>query len=54
MLALNEPAPDFTLPQTDGSDVTLSDLRGGPVGLFFYPNDDTPGCTKESIAFSEH
>ena len=54
MLALNDTAPDFTLPQTDGSDVTLSDLRGGPVVLFFYPKDDTPGCTKESIAFSEH
>ncbi|MEL7097939.1 MAG: thioredoxin-dependent thiol peroxidase [Pseudomonadota bacterium] len=53
MVALNDPAPDFTLPQTDGSDVTLSDLRGAPVVLFFYPKDDTPGCTKESIAFSE-
>ncbi len=54
MLSLNAPAPDFTLPQTDGSDITLSNLRGGPVVLFFYPKDDTPGCTKESIAFSQH
>ncbi|MEO0936977.1 MAG: thioredoxin-dependent thiol peroxidase [Pseudomonadota bacterium] len=54
MVALNDTAPDFTMPQTDGSDVTLSALRGTPVVLFFYPKDDTPGCTKESIAFSEH
>lgn len=51
---LNEPAPDFTLPRAGGGDVTLSDLRGKPVVLFFYPRDDTPGCTKESIGFSEH
>ena len=54
MVALNDLAPDFTLPHTDGSDVTLSGLRGAPDVLFFYPKDDTPGCTKESIAFSEH
>lgn len=46
-------APDFTLPQTDGDDITLSALRGQAVVLYFYPRDDTPGCTKESIAFSE-
>ena len=46
-------APDFTLPRDGGGEVTLSDLRGGPVVLFFYPRDDTPGCTKESIGFSE-
>lgn len=45
-------APDFTLPVTGGGDVTLSDLKGTPVVLFFYPRDDTPGCTKESIGFS--
>jgi len=54
MLDIATPAPDFTLPQGDGTEVTLSDLKGGPVVLFFYPRDDTPGCTKESIAFSEH
>lgn len=54
LLDIATPAPDFTLPQGDGTDVTLSDLRGAPVVLFFYPRDDTPGCTKESIAFSEH
>ncbi|WP_299297573.1 peroxiredoxin [uncultured Tateyamaria sp.] len=53
MLDIATPAPDFTLPQSDGTDVTLSDLKGGPVVLYFYPRDDTPGCTKESIAFSE-
>ena len=53
MLELSTQAPDFTLPQSDGTEVTLSALRGGPVVLFFYPRDDTPGCTKESIAFSE-
>ena len=51
---VNDIAPDFTLPRTGGGSVTLSALRGSPVVLFFYPRDDTPGCTKESIAFSEH
>ena len=46
-------APDFTLPSSGGIDVTLSSLRPAPVVLFFYPRDDTPGCTKESIGFSE-
>ncbi|MFC6637856.1 redoxin domain-containing protein [Sulfitobacter sp. JBTF-M27] len=49
----SDPAPDFTLPVTGGGDVTLSKLKGTPVVLFFYPRDDTPGCTKESIGFSE-
>ena len=53
MLDASEPAPDFTLPRDGGGTVTLSDLRGGKVVLFFYPRDDTSGCTKESIAFSE-
>lgn len=47
-------APDFTLPVTGGGEITLSALQGAPVVLFFYPRDDTPGCTKESIGFSEH
>ncbi|UWR24917.1 peroxiredoxin [Sulfitobacter sp. S223] len=51
---VSQPAPDFTLPVTGGGDVTLSALKGAPVVLFFYPRDDTPGCTKESIGFSEH
>ncbi|MEP2921023.1 MAG: peroxiredoxin [Sulfitobacter sp.] len=47
-------APDFTLPVTGGGDITLSALAGTSVVLFFYPRDDTSGCTKENIGFSEH
>ncbi|WP_299414641.1 peroxiredoxin [uncultured Sulfitobacter sp.] len=54
MPEISAPAPDFTLPVTGGQTVTLSALQGTPVVLFFYPRDDTPGCTKESIGFSEH
>ncbi len=46
-------APDFTLKADDGRDVRLSDLRGKPVVLYFYPADDTPGCTKEACAFRD-
>ncbi len=53
MPEISEPAPNFTLPRDGGGEVTLSDLRGSIVVLFFYPRDDTPGCTKESIGFSE-
>lgn len=52
MLEISDLAPDFSLPRDGGSDVNLSDLRGSAVVLFFYPRDDTPGCTKESIGFS--
>ena len=45
-------APDFTLPRDGGGIVSLSDFRGRPVVLFFYPKDDTSSCTTESIAFS--
>jgi peroxiredoxin Q/BCP len=54
MLEVSKTAPDFTLPQTDGPDVTLSALQAKAVVLYFYPRDDTPGCTKEAIAFSGH
>lgn len=47
-----ELAPDFTLPGDGGADVTLSDLRGAPVVLYFYPKDNTSGCTKEAVAFN--
>ncbi|APZ51352.1 peroxiredoxin [Salipiger abyssi] len=47
-----ETAPDFTLPATNGEEVTLSALRPAPVVLFFYPRDDTSGCTKENQDFS--
>ncbi|WP_138468702.1 thioredoxin-dependent thiol peroxidase [Poseidonocella sp. HB161398] len=45
-------APDFTLPQDGGEDVTLSAERPAPVVIYFYPKDDTSGCTKEAIAFT--
>jgi len=46
-------APDFTLPADDGSEVTLSMLRPAPVVVYFYPRDDTPGCTTEARDFTE-
>ena len=48
-----ETAPDFTLRADDGGEVTLSALRGRPVVLYFYPKDDTSGCTKEACAFRD-
>lgn len=45
-------APDFTLPQDGGDPITLSALRPAPVVLFFYPKDDTPGCTTENRDFT--
>jgi peroxiredoxin Q/BCP len=52
MIETGQTAPDFTLPQDGGDDVTLSALRPAPVVLYFYPKDDTGGCTKEAVAFS--
>ncbi len=46
-------APDFTLPADDGSKVKLSALKGKPVVLYFYPRDNTPGCTREACAFRD-
>ena len=48
-----ETAPVFTLTATDGTKVRLADLKGSPVVLYFYPKDDTPGCTKEACAFRD-
>jgi thioredoxin-dependent peroxiredoxin len=48
MLAEGGAAPDFTLPDQDGGEVTLSELRGGTVVLYFYPRADTPGCTTQA------
>jgi thioredoxin-dependent peroxiredoxin len=53
MLAEGDPAPDFTLASDSGEEVTLSSLRGRPVVLYFYPKDDTPGCTKEACDFRD-
>jgi len=52
-LAEGTKAPAFTLTADDGSKVKLSDLKGSPVVLYFYPADDTPGCTREACAFRD-
>lgn len=53
MPEIGDAAPDFTLPRDGGGEITLSDQKPKAVVLYFYPKDDTPGCTKESIAFTE-
>jgi peroxiredoxin Q/BCP len=52
-LSPGDPAPDFTLPADDGSSVTLSDLRGRKVIVYFYPAAMTPGCTKQACDFTD-
>lgn len=52
MLEVGMKAPDFTLKDKDGNDVSLSDLRGKRVVLYFYPKDNTPGCTRQACAFA--
>ena len=47
-------APEFTLKSTDGRDISLKDFRGKQVVLYFYPKDDTPGCTKEACDFRDN
>ncbi len=54
MIATGHAAPDFTLPRDGGGSVSLSALRPKAVVIYFYPKDDTSGCTKEAIAFSGH
>ena len=49
-----DPAPDFTLPDQDGNSITLSDLRGKTVVLYFYPKADTPGCTTQACGVRDH
>jgi peroxiredoxin Q/BCP len=51
---VGELVEDFSLPNQDGETVTLSELRGKPVVLFFYPKADTPGCTIEACGFRDH
>ena len=48
MIEEGKPAPTFTLPSDEGADVSLESLRGKPVVLYFYPKDDTPGCTAQA------
>ena len=53
MLEAGTKAPDFTLADKNGQEVSLSDLRGSKVVLYFYPKDNTPGCTRQACAFAE-
>jgi len=53
MLSVGDIAPNFTLPDQDGRSHTLEDYRGRWVVLYFYPKDDTPGCTKEACNFRD-
>ncbi len=53
MVEEGRPAPDFILSSDSGEDISLDDLRGRPVGLFFYPKDDTPGCTKQACGIRD-
>jgi thioredoxin-dependent peroxiredoxin len=53
MLAEGDRAPDFTLPDQDGNDVSLAGLRGQTVVLYFYPKADTPGCTKQACGIRD-
>ena len=52
-LEVGSKAPAFTLLDAEGKKVKLSDFKGSPVVLYFYPKDDTPGCTKEACAFRD-
>ncbi|MQB19332.1 peroxiredoxin [Agrobacterium tumefaciens] len=51
-LTIGDEAPDFRLPRNGGGDISISDLKGKAVVLYFYPKDDTSGCTAEAIDFS--
>jgi peroxiredoxin Q/BCP len=54
MLEAGREAPDFTLPDQDGRELTLSELRGETVVLYFYPRADTPGCTTQACSVRDH
>ena len=53
MVTEGHPAPEFELASDSGGTVRLSDLRGKPIVLYFYPRDDTPGCTKQACAIRD-
>ena len=52
-LKIGDSAPDFTLPTQDGTSLSLASLKGQRVVIYFYPKDDTPGCTKEACNFRD-
>ncbi len=54
MLKAGDAAPDFTLPDQDGRELSLTTLRGRPVVLYFYPRADTPGCTTQACGVRDH
>lgn len=53
MLKIGDKAPDFTLENQDGREISLEDYRGQKVVLYFYPKDSTPGCTKQACGFRD-
>jgi peroxiredoxin Q/BCP len=53
MLRIGDRAPDFSLPASDGRTVSLADFRGKVLVVFFYPKDETPGCTREACEFRD-
>lgn len=54
MLEVGTKAPDFTLPDKNGNEVSLKDFAGKKVVLYFYPKDNTPGCTRQACAFAQN
>ncbi|MGC2237953.1 MAG: thioredoxin-dependent thiol peroxidase [Pyrinomonadaceae bacterium] len=54
MINVGDNAPDFTVKDQNGNELKLSDFRGQKVALYFYPKDDTPGCTKEACSFRDN
>lgn len=52
-LSIGDPVPNISLPSSSGKNVSLTDFKGKKIVLYFYPKDDTPGCTKESCAFRD-
>jgi peroxiredoxin Q/BCP len=54
MMKVGDKAPDFSLPTQDGSVLKLKDFKGKKIVLYFYPKDNTSGCTKEACSFNDH